>query len=181
MIAETKRRRKLLNITKYSVYACIVLFSCLILSPIATHEDIYVKVFWASITIMMALSLVISMNRIDNFRSILFDEMTLQMNSEKLRRVHLGLFIFVAILLLFSVALEIADKILKDSYCDTREKNYYSSRLTVEKIKLGLEISIHCIWFFIIGTMVIMYIRYLAPLSSQQKITISERFINFFK
>ena len=144
----------------------MLIFACLILSPIADYEAIYVKVFWASVTIAMALILVISMKRINNFRAILLDEMTLQMNSERLRKTHVGLFVIVAILQTVSVALEIAEKVLDSNYCQTDEMGYTYYSLTVERIEISLEISIHCVWFLIVGTMIIMYIRYLAPLSS---------------
>lgn len=74
VIAESKKRKLLLRVTKYSVFTMMIAWTGLVMSPIAIADDAYVQVFWALVTVMMAIMLNLSMNRIDNFRKKLFEE-----------------------------------------------------------------------------------------------------------
>lgn len=52
----------------------IILFTCLIISPVTNSEKVYVQTIWALLTIAMAILLVISMKRIDSYRKKLFED-----------------------------------------------------------------------------------------------------------
>jgi len=52
--------------------------------------------------------------------------------------------------------------------------------LRIERTKLALEIIINCLWFFIIGTMITMYKRYLTPLSTNGMSSIRKGFNRLF-
>mmetsp|Transcript_6107 Transcript_6107/g.7197 ORF Transcript_6107/g.7197 Transcript_6107/m.7197 type:complete len:144 (+) Transcript_6107:227-658(+) len=124
----------------------------------------------------MAIILIKSMSRIDNFRKMLFkDEMKLK--NEKLRRAHLTLFATVAIFMTIQCIMEIIEWLSIEKHC---EVHYEKLRLRIERTKLALEIIINCLWFFIIGTMITMYKRYFSPLSTNVMSSIRKGFNHLF-
>ena len=95
----------------------IILFTCLIISPVTNSEKVYVQTIWALLTIAMAILLVLSMKRIDSYRKKLFED-TILLKSEWLRQLHLILFCSTAFILGVCVGFEILEKNLKNKYCE---------------------------------------------------------------
>ena len=73
-MAESKKRQLYLRIVKYVVYTVMIGVTTLIITPLANTHDLYIQLIWTGLTDMMALVLVMSMQRISFYRRKLFDE-----------------------------------------------------------------------------------------------------------
>lgn len=73
-MAESKKRQLYLRIVKYVVYTIMIGVTTLIITPLANTHDLYIQLIWTGLTDMMALVLVMSMQRISFYRRKLFDE-----------------------------------------------------------------------------------------------------------
>lgn len=97
-----------------------------------------------------------------------------------MRRAHLGLFVCEAGLLTIKAVGEIYEQTLEANYCDSGSKSAFDFYVAAEKVKLAGEILSNFIWFSIIGTMVWMYKRYLAPMSVEEKKSLSRKLVSIF-
>ena len=95
-----------------------------------------------------------------------------------MRRAHLGLFVCEAGLLTIKAVGEIYEQTLEANYCDSGSKSAFDFYVAAEK--LTGEILSNFIWFSIVGTMVWMYKRYLAPMSVEEKKSLSRKLVSIF-
>ena len=149
--------------------------SILIMSPVLNHDSVFVGTFWSAVTIAMSIILFMSMSRIDHYRNLLFKEQ-LEMKSETLRRVHLGLFMVISTFMILAGSMKVTLNRQRNLYCETQNDQHYDNMYNIEIIRGAIEILINIFWFFIIATMIVMYKRYFMPLSDAHQSRISEGF-----
>ena len=149
--------------------------SILIMSPVLNHDSVFVGTFWSAVTIAMSIILFMSMSRIDQYRNLLFKEQ-LEMKSETLRRVHLGLFMVISTFMILAGSMKVALNRQRNLYCETQNDQHYDNMYNIEIIRGAIEILINIFWFFIIATMIVMYKRYFMPLSDAHQSRIRDGF-----
>ena len=85
-----------------------------------------------------------------------------------------------ASLLFIETTGSIYGKTFNEKYCETGDEDALEYTIAIEKIKLIGDILSNLIWFFIVGTMVMMYKRYLAPMTAEEKKSMSRKLATFF-
>ena len=85
-----------------------------------------------------------------------------------------------ASLLFIETTGSIYGKTFNEKYCDTGDKDALDYTIAIEKMKLIGDILSNLIWFFIVGTMVMMYKRYLAPMTVEEKTSMSRKLVSIF-
>ena len=165
VLAESLKRKRILRAFKYFIYAMMSLFSLLVITAISKENELYVRIFWALMTMTMVIILITSMTLIDNLRKKLYNGNS-KLQNQKLRRLHIGLFAIVAVLTFILITMQIIDNKKIQSSCVAEDEELTQQIIILTNIKHSLEITISFVWFLIVGTMLMMYRRYLAPLSS---------------
>ena len=73
VLAESLKRKRILRAFKYFIYAMMSLFSLLVITAISNEYELYVRIFWALMTMTMVIILITSMTLIDNLRKKLYN------------------------------------------------------------------------------------------------------------
>ena len=168
-----KKRKRILQIIRIVAYTFFTTTTLiLILIPIG-KSFIPIRTFWTVSTILVTCILVFSMLRIRRLKKILLGSEVFQ--SEKLMRVHLFGFIIVSLLSIVGVSLAI--KMVSDQ----KHGNEQTEKFThIDITKIVIDTCTNFVWFLIVITMFLMYLRYSAPITRNQSNFIRQRFLLVF-
>ena len=168
-----KKRKRILQIIRIVAYTFFTTTTLiLILIPIGKSFT-PIRTFWTVSTILVTCILVFSMLRIRRLKKILLGSEVFQ--SEKLMRVHLFGFIIVSLLSIVGVSLAI--KMVSDQ----KHGNEQTEKFThIDITKIVIDTCTNFVWFLIVITMFLMYLRYSAPITRNQSNFIRQRFLLVF-